>query len=132
MGSIAMDRKGNMALGYSVSCSQTYPSIRYVGRLAGDPLNTLPQGETELIAGSGSQTSTHYRWGDYSAMAVDPVDDCTFWYTQEYYETTSDRGWQTRIGSFKFPGCSPALPQVYVPLLLNGTPAGKPGSAQEY
>jgi hypothetical protein len=105
MGSIAMDQAGDIALGYSVSSSTISPSIRYTGRLASDPLGTLPQGEATLIAGSGSQTSTFNRWGDYSMMAVDSTDDCTFWYTQEYYAVTSDRGWQTRVGSFKFANC---------------------------
>jgi hypothetical protein len=105
MGSIAMDRSGDIAVGYSVSSSTVSPSIRYTGRLASDTLGTLPQGETTMIAGSGSQTSGYNRWGDYSMMAVDPTDDCTFWYTQEYYTATSDRGWRTRIGSFKFPNC---------------------------
>ena len=106
MGSIAMDVAGNMALGYSVSSGTTYPSIRYAGRLAGDAPGTLPQAEKTLIAGGGSQTHNAARWGDYSMMAVDPTDDCTFWYTQEYYATTSSAGWQTRIGSFKFPSCT--------------------------
>ncbi len=104
MGSTAMDSAGNIALGFSVSSSQTFPSIRLVGRLANDPLGALPQGETELIAGGGSQTGVN-RWGDYSMMAVDPTDDCTFWYTQEYYATSSQRHWQTRVGAFKFPSC---------------------------
>ncbi len=105
MGSIAMDRRGNMALGYTVASSSVYPSVRYTGRLAGDPLGTMPQEEVSLVAGGGSQTSSYYRWGDYSMMGVDPVDDCTFWYTQEYYATTSNSGWRTRIGSFRFPSC---------------------------
>jgi uncharacterized repeat protein (TIGR01451 family) len=105
MGSAAMDQSGNIALGYSVSSGTTYPSIRYAGRLAGDPANQLSQGEAGLIAGSGAQTDNASRWGDYSSMSVDPSDDCTFWYTQEYYATTSSRGWQTRIGAFKFPAC---------------------------
>lgn len=105
MGSLAMDGAGNIGLGYSVSSATVFPSIRYTGRLAADPLGTMPQGEAELIAGTGSQTSTSSRWGDYSMMAVDPVDDCTFWYTTEYYNVTSTSGWRTRIGSFKFPGC---------------------------
>ena len=89
MGSIAMDRDGNIALGYSVSNStNVYPSVRYAGRHAGDPLGTLPRGEVTLINGSGCQLGTAGGWGDYSAMSVDPVDDCTFWYTQEYYQTT--------------------------------------------
>jgi hypothetical protein len=107
MGSAAMDSDGNMALGYSVSSAATYPSVRYTGRLAADPLGTLPQGEASMVAGGGSQTAGGNRWGDYSAMSVDPEDDCTFWYTQEYFATTSGWGWQTRIGSFKFPSCTP-------------------------
>jgi hypothetical protein len=106
MGSIAMDGTGNIALGYSVSSGTVYPSIRYVGRLVGDPLGTLPQVETSLMAGSGSQTGSGARWGDYSMMAVDPSDDCTFWYTQEYIQTTGTASWRTRIGSFKFPSCT--------------------------
>jgi hypothetical protein len=109
MGSIAMDQSGDIALGYSVSSSNVSPSVRYTGRLASDMLATLPQGEATLIAGSGSQTSTFNRWGDYSMMAVDPTDDCTFWYTQEYYAATSSASWQTRVGSFKFPDCAPPL-----------------------
>jgi hypothetical protein len=109
MGSIAMDGNGNMALGYSASSTTLSPSIGYVGRLAGDPLGTLPQGEAVLILGGGSQTGAN-RWGDYSTMSVDPTDSCTFWYTQEYYETTSSRGWKTRIGSFTFPLCSVTHP----------------------
>ncbi len=108
MGSAALDASGNLALGYSVSSFSVYPSIRVAGRLAGDPLGTLAQGEASLIAGGGSQTHTAARWGDYSSMNVDPVDECTFWYTQEYMPATSVAGWQTRIGAFKFPGCVPA------------------------
>jgi len=106
MGSLAMDHTGDIALGYSVSSSSVYPSIRYTGRLAGDPLGEMAQGEAVIITGTGSQMSSSGRWGDYSMMSVDPLDDCTFWYTQEYYQTTSSSGWQTRIGSFKFPACS--------------------------
>jgi hypothetical protein len=106
MGSLAMDHTGDIALGYSVSSSSVYPSIRYTGRLADDPLGQMAQGEAILITGTGSQTSNFARWGDYSMMSVDPLDDCTFWYTQEYYQTTSSSGWRTRIGSFKFPACS--------------------------
>jgi Carboxypeptidase regulatory-like domain len=109
-GSIAMDHIGNMALGYSVSSASTYPSIRYAGRLVNDPLGVLGQSEVSLIAGSGAQTSPTSRWGDYSMMGVDPVDDCTFWYTQEYYASTSSSSWQTRIGAFRFPSCSNLSP----------------------
>ena len=105
MGSVAADGDGNIAVGYSVSSSSTYPGIRYAGRLAADPPNSLAQGEVSLYQGTGSQTSTYARWGDYSMMGVDPVDDCTFWFTTEYLQTTSYASWRTRIGSFKFPSC---------------------------
>src|SRR5207248_7214335 len=71
-----------------------------------DPVNTLAQGEATLFSGTGSQVSTGNRWGDYSDMTVDPVDDCTFWYTQEYYQTSGSFNWRTRIGNFKFPSCT--------------------------
>lgn len=106
MGSIAMDGAGNIALGYSVSGSSVYPGIRYVGRLASDTLGTMGQGETTLIAGGGYQSSTSYRWGDYSAMQVDP-DDATFWFTTEYMASSSSAGWVTRIGAFKFAASGP-------------------------
>ena len=106
MGSIAMDAVGNVALGYSVSSATTYPSVRYAGRLAGDPAGTMGQAEATMMAGTGSQTHTAARWGDYSMMGIDPTDDCTFWYTQEYIQTTGSAPWQTRIGSFKFPTCT--------------------------
>lgn len=110
MGSVAMDGSGNMALGYSVSSSSLYPSIRYTGRLVGDPLGTMPQGETTLFSGAGSQTGTASRYGDYSMMAVDPSDDCTFWFTTEYMPSTGTAPWRTRIGSFKFPSCGGPTP----------------------
>ncbi|KAB2844723.1 MAG: right-handed parallel beta-helix repeat-containing protein [Burkholderiales bacterium] len=108
-GSAAQDKYGDMALGYSVSDGiSTYPGIRYTGRLAADTLGTLPQGEGVIVNGGGSQTGSAARWGDYSSMTVDPNDDCTFWYTTEYYATTSATGWKTRVGSFKFPHCKVA------------------------
>ncbi len=100
MGSIAMDKNGNIALGYSVSSLTTHPSIRYTGRLAGDPLGTM-RAEQTPFAGGGSQTGNS-RWGDYSSMNVDPDDDLTFWYTQEYFVDTSSSGWSTGIVSFAF------------------------------
>ncbi len=123
MGSIAMDRSGNMALGYSVSSSSVYPGIRYTGRLAGDPLGQMTQGETTLIAGSGSQTGTGSRWGDYAMMAVDPLDDCTFWFTTEYIPTTGTAPWRTRIGSFKFPSCGGTPPTATPTSAPTSTPA---------
>ncbi|MBP8252053.1 MAG: hypothetical protein KAX40_06780, partial [Herpetosiphon sp.] len=119
MGSIGMDRVGNIALGYSVSSNTTFPSIRYAGRLANDPPNQLAQGEGEIVAGGGSQIVSFGRWGDYSTMTLDPLDDCTFWYTNEYMPTTSSNGWATKIASFKFPSCTPlALNYVYLPVVM--------------
>src|SRR6266542_4271066 len=110
MGSIAQDKNGNMALGFSVvNGVNVYPGIRYTGRLSGDPLGQMTLGEGTIINGSGVQTTLNSRWGDYTDMTLDPTDDCTFWYVNEYYtlagQNSSTAGWQTRIGSFKLPGC---------------------------
>jgi hypothetical protein len=105
MGSIAMDTMGNMALGYSVSSSTVYPSIRYTGRVSSDPLNTMTIGEHGIYNGSGNEVYTgsgNLRWGDYSAMSVDPSNPMTFWYTQMYYTSSGGMSWKTRIGSFSF------------------------------
>ena len=104
MGSIAMDQMGDIALGYSVSSAAMYPAIRYTARLQSDPLNTM-QAEQSIIEGTGSEVGGN-RWGDYSAMSVDPVDDCTFWYTSEYFPVSGDYNWHTRIASFAFPPCT--------------------------
>ncbi|PNY80427.1 hypothetical protein [Deinococcus koreensis] len=110
MGSVAMDRAGNMALGYSVvNGVDVFPGIRYTGRLRGDPLGQMTLGEGTIINGTGVQRSVNSRWGDYSSLNIDPIDDCTFWYVNEYYsaagQASSVVGWQTRIGSFKTPEC---------------------------
>jgi hypothetical protein len=107
MGSIAMNGAGDIALGYSVSSGSTYPSIRFTGRLAVDMPGDMTFEEGVIIAGSGYQEHSSGRWGDYSMMSVDPVDDCTFWYTQEYYAEVGNAPWQTRIGSFKLSECGP-------------------------
>ena len=115
LGSVAMDHLGNMAIGYSTSSPVNYPSLAYAGRLVGDPLNQLTQGEAQLWAGAGSQNVAFYvppegRWGDYSNLTVDPADGCTFWYVNEYFAAGSDidpsAPWRTRIGSFKFAECN--------------------------
>ena len=108
MGSAAMDGDGNIALGYSVSSGSTFPSLRYATRVPGDPPGTL-QPEASLVAGGGSQTGSN-RWGDYSAMSVDPADDCTFWYTGEYQQATAPVNWRTRVGAFVLPSCSGVPP----------------------
>jgi len=103
MGSIASDQNGNIALGYTLGSSTVFPSVFFTGRVPSDPLGTM-ETEQVIVNGSGSQTSPT-RWGDYSAMTVDPVDDCTLWYTQEYSKTTGSFSWNTRIANLKFPGC---------------------------
>src|SRR5579859_7319783 len=105
MGSVAMDQAGDLALGYSVSSSSVSPSVRFAGRVPTDPASTL-EAEVNIVSGTGSQSGNSLsRWGDYSAMQVDPVDDCTFWFTEEYMKTTGSFNWNTRIANFKFPGC---------------------------
>jgi len=115
MGSIGMDNVGNIAVGYSVSSSSMNPAIRYTGRVPSDPSGTM-EGETSIIEGTGSQTQNLNRWGDYSSMSIDPVDDCTFWYTTEYLKANGTFNWSTRIASFKFPSCgattAPAAPTL--------------------
>ena len=103
MGSLAVDKNGNMAVGYSTASSTAYPSINYATRLASDPQNQLTA-EGNIAQGAGGQTG-YSRWGDYSQMSLDPSNQCTFWYTQEYMLATGT-DWQTRIASFTFPGCS--------------------------
>jgi len=104
MGSTAVDNAGNLAVGYSTSSSSVFPSIAYAGRLATDPPGTLGQGEATMFAGTGVQLDTVNRWGDYTAMCLDPADDATFWYTNQYYNTNATFGWKTKIGAFKFAG----------------------------
>ena len=98
MGSAALDGLGNLAVGYSISSSTLFPSLRYAGRLANDPLGGLFQDEASILEGTASQTNS-YRWGDYSAMSVDPADDSTFWYIGQY--TAGSRLWKTHIGAFQ-------------------------------
>jgi hypothetical protein len=110
MGSIAMDGSGDIALGYSISSSSMNPSISYTGRQPTDTLSTMGT-EKSIFAGAGAETGTFSngmtanRWGDYTSLSVDPVDDCTFWYTNQYYSTNGVYTWSTRIASFKFPTC---------------------------
>ena len=104
MGSIAMDNAGDIALGFSASSRSLDPSIYLVGHGAGDPLGTM-NGPNVLVNGTGVQVQSFKRWGDYSAMNLDPTDDCTFWYTQEYYVTTGSFNWSTNVSAFKFDAC---------------------------
>lgn len=111
MASAAMDAAGNMAIGYSVANAMTYPSVRFSGRNAGDPAGSLSIAESDLRVGTGSETHTSGRWGDYSMLSVDPTDGCTFWYTTEYFLAgASSAGWRTNIGSFRLPTCGTTPP----------------------
>lgn len=111
IGSVAQDNQGNIAVGYNHVSEIKRPSILYSGRLASEPAGTFRSEET-LVAGSGVQKAFGWRWGDYAGLSVDPVDDCTFWQTGEYYtqasEDFSDFAWLSRIGRFKFSECTPA------------------------
>ena len=113
MGSVAMDTSGDIALGYSVSSSTVHPGIRYTGRQPTDPLGMM-QDEASIVEGSGSQNGGLDRWGDYSTMSIDPLDDCTLWYTQEYMVTSGQFNWNTRIASFKFANCANSSPGFYL------------------
>jgi hypothetical protein len=119
MGSVAMDDLGNIALGYSTSSSTTFPSVMATGRLVTDPPGQFPNPEVNIVTGGGAQTPITcagpqpcgHRWGDYSAMRVDPVDGCTFWYAQEFIAATSagNINWQTRIAALRFAACEPQI-----------------------
>jgi uncharacterized repeat protein (TIGR01451 family) len=127
--SLALDRAGNMALGYSTSNSTTKPAIKYAGRLAGDPVNTFSQTEQVLIQGTGTQTgncggAACTRWGDYGGMSLDP-DGCTFWLTNEYY-AVDGLSHVTRIGSFSYPSCTPAGAGGTLSGTVTVTPGGAP------
>jgi hypothetical protein len=104
MGSIAMDKMGNIAVGASGSSSKQKPLIAYTGRVPSDPLGALESPKV-VVSGGGVQTNSFNRWGDYSSMAIDPVDDCTFWYAQEYYKTTGSFNFSTHLNAFKFTTC---------------------------
>jgi hypothetical protein len=103
MGSIAQDNVGDIALGYSASSSAQYPAILYTGRVPTDALGTL-ETEVSVIQGAGNQVF-NTNWGGYTSMSIDPVDDCTFWFTNAYYSQQGSKIWNTRIASFKFAGC---------------------------
>ncbi len=102
--SVAMDKDRNIALGYSKSSTTVKPGIYITGRLATDPVDTMGA-EIEMRAGLGVQKGGGNRWGDYSAMTLDPIDQCTFYYTNEYLKTDGAFNWSTRIASYKFPSC---------------------------
>ena len=102
--SIAMDKAGNMLMGYSVSDASVSPSIRYAGRSASDPLNAMSLEQT-VVTGKGAQLQNLDRWGDYSSISLDPSDDCTFWFTSQYSNERGTFDWYTSISSLKFQNC---------------------------
>jgi hypothetical protein len=127
MGSAAMDGNGDIGLGYSVSSSTLHPAIRYTAHAVTDPLGVMGQGEGSIIEGTGSQTKylgiqPLSRWGDYSSLSVDPSDDCTFWYTNEYLVSNGAFNWHTRIGTFRVAGCGTTASPDFT---VSATPASQ-------
>jgi len=121
MGSIAMDSAQDIALAYSISSPSMYPSISYTGRVPSDALGTM-ESEAQIVAGTGSQSFTANRWGDYTSLAIDGADGCTFWYTNQYYMVTAQFDWSTRLASFKFPSCGSTTPDFS----LSASPPSQP------
>jgi hypothetical protein len=131
MGSIGMDKVGNIAVGYSVSSSSIKPAICYTGRVPSDPLGTL-QAENTIINGGGAQNGGLTRWGDYSAMTIDPGDDCTFFYTNEYLKADGSFNWSTQIASFKFPSCTGAPPVLTTITVSPASASVQTGGTQQF
>jgi MYXO-CTERM domain-containing protein len=134
LGSMAQDQAGDFALGFAESSTTTRPLIAWTGRLASDAPGTMGQGEAVVHAGAGVETGvirgqTADRWGDYSAMTVDPVDDCTFWYTNEAYPSDGTFNWDTYIATFKFPTCAANDFGITV---SPGTASLPPGTSVQY
>ena len=120
MGSIAMNSLGDIALGFSASNGTVFPSVYYTARHDGDPPGLMTLGEGSIINGTGSQTGSP-RWGDYTAIDIDPTDDTTFWYINEYVPATSSIGWRLRIGAFNLGGTPTPTPTA------TPTPTPTPG-----
>ena len=118
MGSMAEDQNGDIGLGYSASSSSLHPAVRFTGRVPSDAAGTL-ESEASIIEPAGSQTTGLSRWGDYTAMQVDPADDCTFWYVDQYEQTSGTFNWHTSISSFAFTGCAGGSPSF----TLSASPA---------
>src|SRR5262249_47294734 len=110
------DNAGNLAVGYSTSSTSVFPSIAYAGRLLSDPPGMLAQGEATMFAGTGVQQLTSNRWGDYTNMSLDPADDATLWYTNQYYSTTGQFLGRTKMGPLRF-----AVPVALTKGTLSGT-----------
>ncbi|HEX7997150.1 MAG TPA: FG-GAP-like repeat-containing protein [Pyrinomonadaceae bacterium] len=130
MGSAAQNAAGDLAIGYSASSSSVFPSIRYAARFAADTPGTLAQGEQTMFAGTGVQTDTGSRWGDYSSLSLDPADDCSFWFTTETYtaasQATSGVGWLTKIGKFNLGSACTAFPKGTISGTVTNCSTGLP------
>jgi len=112
MGSLAMDKAGDIALGYSRSSATMHPDIYYTGQVPTDAAGTM-ESEAAIVdqtVATGSQPDTSHRWGDYTSMSID-LDGCTFWYVDQYYTVTTRFDWSTRVASLKFPSCTPNVLQ---------------------
>ncbi len=105
LGAINEDQFGDIAVGYNVSSTTVSPGLRYSGHAFSDKAGVM-EPEVTLVSGAGSQNGTNKNWSSFQGMALDPVDDCTFWFTGQYYTTSSQSGWTTRVGSFRFPSCT--------------------------
>ena len=131
MASAAMDKSNDIAIGYSASSSTINPAIRFTGRVPSDPAGTL-ETEATMFQGTGSQTTGLSRWGDYTALQVDPSDDCTFWYTNQYEKVNGTFNWSSRIGSFVFSNCGggggPAVSLSATTLNFKKVPIGQTSS----
>jgi len=130
MGSIAMNSLGDIALGFSASNGtnpSVFPSVFYTARHDGDPPGQMTLGEGSIMNGTGSQTGTAARWGDYTDITVDPSDDQTFWYVNEYIPVTSPTGWRLRIGAFNLTGATPTpTPTATATPTTRETPTPRP------
>jgi len=102
---IAQDKYGDIAVGYNISSPTVYAGIRYSGRAFADHINSMEK-EITLVNGAGAQIGNNHNWSSFTSLTLDPVDDCTFWYTAQYYATSSANGWKTQIASFRFPSCT--------------------------
>jgi hypothetical protein len=132
MGSAAMDGSGNLALAYSTSSSTVRPGLRWAGRLAGDSPGVLTQAEQVLITGTGSQVGGLSRWGDYTALSVDPADDCTFWFVGQYLKADGNWNWTTRISAFRFPTCAGPIVPNYALAVSPASVSVAPGDNANY
>jgi hypothetical protein len=103
MASPAIDREGNIGIGYSFGGLPHFPGQRFAGRLASDPLGQLTLRETILVEGEAAQANT-LRWEDYTQAAIDPTDDCTIWYVGDYYKKDGTN-YSTKIGAFRMGNC---------------------------